>query len=378
MSAQRLLLLLGLALVAASCDSPPSGSVDASGLDAQVADGALADGVLDDAPVGGDGALAVDGGGSDAPVYLSFCGDGFCDHDEDCFTCVADCGVCPPGCGDHTCEPLSAEACSNCPADCVCGAATCQDAWTCAKGCAGDSTCVTDCVQSACYEQQASTGALLTCMSASCPAQCADLGSTQCLVCAFAYCGAETAACYGGVCGPQHCDDGTCQPEEDCVNCPGDCGACPDLCGDGTCQPAEDCAGCPDDCGVCCGNGVCAPDETCSSCATDCGACPPFCGDTICEPLLGENSTNCPADCAVGTDTCGGVMACFFACSDVLCGNNCLAAGCPAAQTQAQAVVTCAATACLMECLNPSASTCQTCLESSCSDEMFACAIGLC
>jgi hypothetical protein len=374
-------------LLFASCEYPVKVPVaDGSGpdhpeVDAAVADVALAD---DGAPLPIDAAPAdaplgpVDAGGADAQPYLSYCGDGFCDHDEDCFSCVPDCLECPPGCGDETCEPLESEACSNCPADCVCGTSTCEEAWTCAKGCGSDSTCITNCAQSACYEEQLATGALFACLLASCPDQCADMSSTQCLICAFAYCGVESADCYGGVCGPQDCGDSTCQPEEDCVNCPGDCGACPDLCGDGTCQPAEDCGGCPDDCGVCCGNGVCAPDEACDTCPDDCGTCPPFCGDGICEALLGEDSSNCPTDCAVGTETCGQVMTCFFACSDMFCGNDCLAAGCPAAQAQAQAVVTCAATSCLMECLNPSASTCNECLTSSCGDEMLSCMIGFC
>lgn len=49
------------------------------------------------------------------------------------------------------------------------------------------------------------------------------------------------------------------------------------ICGDATCNPVEDCANCPTDCGACevCGDSVCSPSETCSSCPGDCGVCPP-------------------------------------------------------------------------------------------------------
>ena len=52
--------------------------------------------------------------------------------------------------------------------------------------------------------------------------------------------------------------------------------AMPGTCGDGTCNPQEDCTSCVSDCGVCtnCGNGTCETGETCTSCASDCGACP--------------------------------------------------------------------------------------------------------
>ncbi|UCG17315.1 MAG: hypothetical protein JSV19_04635, partial [Phycisphaerales bacterium] len=51
---------------------------------------------------------------------------------------------------------------------------------------------------------------------------------------------------------PAVCGDGVCAPgQEDCCNCPADCGAC--YCGNGTCDPciSEDCMNCPADCGPC-------------------------------------------------------------------------------------------------------------------------------
>jgi len=48
------------------------------------------------------------------------------------------------------------------------------------------------------------------------------------------------------------------------------------VCGDAVCSPTEDCSSCSADCGACttCGNGTCESGETCSNCAPDCGACP--------------------------------------------------------------------------------------------------------
>lgn len=371
-----------LALAAGCEDNHPSGSTDAPALDgpgddqdAPAGDGPIVfwDAPTCDAPVG----PLPDAATGDGPTDPGGCGDGYCDRDEDCFTCEADCGACPAGCGDGVCEPALGEDCTLCPMDCTCGDATCQEAMDCARGCAGDATCVLNCAQSACYESAPATAALLACLATSCASQCADLSSTGCLLCTLGYCGGEAATCYGAGCGVTTCEDGTCQPEEDCVICPADCGACPDLCGDGACQPAEACDTCPDDCGPCCGNGVCAPDEDCTTCAADCGDCPLLCGDGFCEPFLGETCMNCP-DCTCGGDTCGQVLNCFYGCTDLLCPNTCLNTGCAAAQAQMNALLTCAATSCLMSCLNPSDPACATCLGTSCGDELMACVLGFC
>jgi len=49
-----------------------------------------------------------------------------------------------------------------------------------------------------------------------------------------------------------YCGDGQCQVNrnENCSNCPGDCGECI-YCGDGICNGAESCSDCPADCGAC-------------------------------------------------------------------------------------------------------------------------------
>ena len=44
------------------------------------------------------------------------CGNAFCDLNESCTDCPADCGDCPVTCGDATCDAL--EGCGSCPGDC--------------------------------------------------------------------------------------------------------------------------------------------------------------------------------------------------------------------------------------------------------------------
>jgi hypothetical protein len=231
-----------------------------------------------------------------------------------------------------------------------------------------------------CYEAQPQAIDLLACLDAHCHDLCADPTSTTCLGCSVIFCPIENYVCVNGVCGPRHCGDGTCQPEEDCTSCPTDCGDCPDMCPDGTCQLFEDCMTCPEDCGPCywCGDGWCDVDEDCSSCPEDCGRCPWLCGDGLCEQLLGESCANCPGDCDCGTETCSRVLTCIYSCTDIFCANTCLTTGCHEAQIQAHDVMSCLLTSCLMDCLDPSSTTCNTCLLTSCSAEIFICLTGTC
>lgn len=57
-------------------------------------------------------------GGGSCPLYE--CGDGVC-AGETCSSCSADCGKCPPSCGDGTCD--SGETATTCPKDCAVGCA---------------------------------------------------------------------------------------------------------------------------------------------------------------------------------------------------------------------------------------------------------------
>lgn len=78
------------------------------------------------------------------PEPADVCGDGVCDEAEDCESCAADCGDCPPEpvCGDGVCD--EAEDCESCVADCgdcplepVCGDGACDAGETC-DACAAD------------------------------------------------------------------------------------------------------------------------------------------------------------------------------------------------------------------------------------------------
>jgi len=216
------------------------------------------------------------GGTLDCGVCPPVCGDGSCDPEEDCASCEVDCGACPPPCGDGLCE--EGEDCSSCEADCgdcppVCGDGSCDAGEDCAS-------CAADC--------------------GTCPPVCGD-GSCDtgedCVSCA-----ADCDVC------PPVCGDGTCDVGEDCASCAADCGACPPVCGDGTCDAGEDCVSCAADCDACppvCGDGTCDVGEDCASCEADCGVCGGTCGDNVCDGNGGEMCTSCAADCDTSSPVCG-------------------------------------------------------------------------
>lgn len=104
--------------------------------------------------------------------------------------------------------------------------------------------------------------------------------------------------------GPESCGDGQCTPDEDCANCPLDCGACAQPCCETSPSP-----GCVDEAIEAC---VCAEDSYCCTnqwdaicvrevgqlhCATACE-----CGDGVCPWY--EDSTSCPADCGIVPTSC--------------------------------------------------------------------------
>ena len=241
-----------------------------------------------------------------------WCGDGQCEGEESCASCVKDCGQCD--CGNGSCGVD--ESCEACPADCgVCD--FCQY-----KG-----------------EGFWCDGSLLVYCVAGVPA-------TQEFCDEGCYAGAPASHC------KSPCGDGQCADDESCVDCVEDCGIC---CGDGECMPdhLENFLSCPDDCGALCGDGLCTPDsESCQLCPADCAcawdeAClgkgaglfcsddvlvfcdedeilwqtpcesgclenPPMsqcqettCGDGVCDPQ--ENPVNCQLDCTLakcGNNVC--------------------------------------------------------------------------
>ena len=80
---------------------------------------------------------------SDCGSCIGNCGDGTCQEDESCLTCVADCGECSNNktkCGDNVCDHKapSNEYCNNCKSDCGfckkdCGDDYCDPSETCAN-----------------------------------------------------------------------------------------------------------------------------------------------------------------------------------------------------------------------------------------------------
>lgn len=125
------------------------------------------------------------------------------------------------------------------------------------------------------------------------------------------------------------CDDGICQPWENYLNCPEDCGPeptqrtlpgqpwpicgdgiceypltyenCPEdcspvICGDGVCEYPLNYVNCPQDCSPICGDGICSPGLTHENCPQDCPI-QAYCGDGICSPAIGEDCESCPEDC---------------------------------------------------------------------------------
>lgn len=65
---------------------------------------------------------------------------------------------------------------------------------------------------------------------------------------------------------PAQCGNGACEPTEDEVSCPADCGVSPGGCGDGYCAEGE-ASFCTEDC---CGDGFCDSGEA-GVCSSDCG-----------------------------------------------------------------------------------------------------------
>ena len=238
-------------------------------------------------------------------VYLSYCGDGTCDGDEDCASCAEDCGAC---CGDGSCDAAQGEDCTTCAADCGCG---------CGEVCEAGG-----CVFTACEG--------LACGDDGCGGSCGDCP--------------EHHACVAGACVfVSWCGDGACDDDEDCASCAEDCGEC---CGDGVCDEAqgEDCDACAEDCGCGCGEvceaggcvftaceGLACGEDSCGGSCGEClahhvceaGACvyTPWCGDYVCGE--GEDCSSCPLDCVCGCgESCAAGACVFTACEGMQCGED--------------------------------------------------------
>ncbi len=133
---------------------------------------------------------------NDCPVL---CGDDFCGDDESCLTCPTDCGVC---CGNG--ELDLGEACDTAI---VQGSGQCPEAQDCDDGfvCTIDQLVGSDCDQECQHEAIAD----LLDNDGCCPPGAIHFQDNDCAI----------------VCGDEECEG-----DEDCENCPIDCGSCPPVC----------------------------------------------------------------------------------------------------------------------------------------------------
>lgn len=194
------------------------------------------------------------------------CGDGFCDDQEYCWSCAADCGACP-ACGDGTCDP--GEDCATCAADCgacpACGDGACNGAETC-------STCRDDC--------------------GLCPGEC-----TQC---------GDGFSCPGGlVCGTRICDG-----VEACYRTAADA-TCPEVDGE-PCPSVPAYAPCTSDaqCGAFmgCHNGHCTPADRHGA------AFPSMCTGTDGADVFCPPAPSSPAGLSAECVDIGGIRCCYVIC----------------------------------------------------------------
>lgn len=113
----------------------------------------------------------------------------------------------------------------------------------------------------------------------------------------------ENDQCDGATCSPGlnvcgECGDNECNGEEQCFDCPQDCGACPWECGDGKCTGDEGCHNCMEDCKVC------GDDDCCTEHA------PTGCGDAdimacVCKKLPFCCQGNWDDECVAGIEQHG-------------------------------------------------------------------------
>jgi hypothetical protein len=263
------------------------------------------------------------------------CGETFVNAPEDCDREAISPDTCAYNdtcrCGDGNCDVFVGENCDTCPGDCEycgsCGDGMCSEAW-------GEDgfTCPEDC-GALCGDGDCNPYLGENCLT--CAADCGDCSSCGNGVCDVGFDGGETCSlcpedCHLG--DPAHpcCGNGLCEPDENADVCPCDCDTAPcssepsDTCGNSVLEPGEECdvesdcyaryygrhtefqyrAVCSDCmCAIPCDHdGVCEPDdwENCRICPDDCNygdPDAPCCGDGFCTLVMGEDFTNCSADC---------------------------------------------------------------------------------
>jgi formylglycine-generating enzyme required for sulfatase activity len=219
--------------------------------------------------------------------YSASCGNDVCDEDETCDLCPDDCGLC---CGNHVCDGGFGENCLTCPADCgeCCGDGVCDTGYAYGENC---DTCPEDCPCTECgHVCQSGVCTFTACDGRKCGTDVAGCGA-DCGTCAVHH------GCVDGVCVyVPWCGDAVCDPGEDCLSCPTDCG----LCNGQTCAEATQCHSgfCSD--ALCCNEACDGPCESCTAplfqgvCTPygeetdpegDCGPCAWCSGSGSCAPI---------------------------------------------------------------------------------------------
>src|SRR5207247_438715 len=196
------------------------------------------------------------------------CGDGLCGPAEDCSTCPADCGSCPP---TNTTQTTTSCPTTTAPLTCIrpfsgaWGAAACPPAHTCIQGRSGSAACVGPPPAGAgLAEPVCGPGVCPPCMRIRPPYRPPPFPYAT----LFRSC----------VCG-----DGLCGPAEDCSTCPADCGSCPPTNTTTTttsCPTTTAPLTCIGSFSGACGTAPCPPGQTCiegSSGSCECVGPPPPC-----------------------------------------------------------------------------------------------------
>lgn len=170
-----------------------------------------------------------------------------------------------------------------------------------------------------------------------CTSDCATCWAKQCAACGIGDCAEYTYdspnACSGDIPDfPVTCGDGTCEGNEDCLNCWTDCGKCPD---GHSCTSASQCQG-----GYCCNN-VCQ--------STQCPSTPSCDNDGVCEPGETAGCADCyTPSCAGAGESCTTLSCCsgLQCCSDHICKTVCTSP-CKAVGTSCSTGTDCCSSNCI-------------------------------
>lgn len=234
-------------------------------------------------------------------------------------------------CGNNACEPE--EDCSSCLPDCGCNMGyECQNGQCVEQVICGDGKCSTDetCVKDSC-----------------CNGRSIDFNTddNNCGTC-NQVCSSNNQTCVLRICTllDEYCGDKVCKNSENCGDCPQDC-VCPNTqrcenyictnycgnsicdigeeevcnidckwCGDNSCGANESFPNCPADCSqsVVCGDGICSSNE---DCCKDCGCQTGF--QCVAGNCISDNQCNDNSDCDDGNpctqDICTGIpMVCSY------------------------------------------------------------------